>query len=69
MQHSETDAGLTGPHWGEKEQIASAPVPLMTGIAPSQYPEILASEGNPTSYVQADGRYNISSVLIGKKPL
>ena len=68
MQHSETDASPIGPHWGEKEQIASVPIPLMTGIAPSQYPKILASEGNPALYVQADGRNNISSVLIGKKP-
>ena len=51
MQHPETDAGSSGPHWGEKEQIVSAPLPLMTGTTLSQNPEILASEGNPASYV------------------
>ena len=63
MKHLETDTGPSGPHWGEKEQTVSALVPLMTGTASSQYPEILASKGNPPSYVQADGRNNISSVL------
>ena len=65
MKHLETDTGPSGPHWGENEQTGSAPIPLMTGIAPSNYPEILASEGNPASYVQADGKNNISSVLAG----
>ena len=63
MQHLENDTGPSGPYWGDNEQTASVPVPLMTGIAASQYPEILASEGNPTSYVQANGRINISFVL------
>ena len=35
MQHPETDTDPSGPHWGEKEQTASALVPLMTGTAPS----------------------------------
>ena len=65
MQHPETDTGPFDLHWGEKEQNASTPIPLMTGTTPSQYPEILASEGNPASYVQADGRNNISSILDG----
>ena len=63
MQHPETDTSPSGPHWVKKEQTASAHVPLMTGTVPSQNPEILASEGNPASYVQADGRNNISPAL------
>ena len=63
MQHPDTDTDPSGLHWGEKEQIVSAPVPLMTGNMSSQYPEILASEGNPASYVQVDRRNNISYVL------
>ena len=51
MQHPETDTGPFGLHWGKKEQIASTHVPLMIGIAPSQYLEIVASEGNLPSYV------------------
>ena len=35
MQRSETNTGPSGPHWGEKEQTVFAPVPLMTGTAPS----------------------------------
>ena len=65
MSHSEADIGSSSPLWGKKEHIASVHVPLMTGIMPSQNPRILASEGNPASYVQADGSGNISSVLIG----
>ena len=65
MQHPKTDTGPSSPHQGEKEQAGSAPVPLITGTAPSQYPKILASEDNPTSYVQADGKNNISSFLVG----
>ena len=33
MQHPKTDTSPSGPHWGEKEQIASALVPLMAGNA------------------------------------
>ena len=46
----------------------SAPVPLITGTAPAQNPGILASTGNPASYVQADGNGNMSSVLAGQEP-
>ena len=63
MQYPETDTGPSGPHWGEKEQTVSVSVPLMTETASSQYLEILASKGNPASYVQANGRNNISSLL------
>ena len=45
----------------------SASVPLMTGIALSRNPRIPASRGNPTSYVQADGRNNKSSVLLNRE--
>ena len=48
---------------GEKEQTVSVHVPLMTGTVPSQNPRILASKGNPASYVQVDGSNNMSSVL------
>ena len=37
-------------------------IPLMTGTALSRNPGILASGGNPASYVQADGRNKKSSV-------
>ena len=65
MHHLETNTSLSGPYWGEKEQTMSVPLPLMTGIALSQYPEILSSEGNPASYLQANGKNNISFVLAG----
>ena len=68
MQHPKTDIGPSSPHWGEKKQTVSAPVPLMTGIALSQNPGILFSEGNLASYVQADGNGNMSSVLTDWKP-
>ena len=51
MQHPETDVGSSSSHWGEKEQIVSAPVLLMTGTALFQNPGILTSEGNPALYV------------------
>ena len=63
MQHPETDVGSSGPHWGVKEQIVSVLVPLMTRTVPSQNPGICAFEGNPASYVQADGSNNMSSIL------
>ena len=65
MQHPETDTGPSGPHWGEKKQIVSAPVPLMTGTALSQNPGILASKGNSASHVRADGSNNKSSAPSG----
>ena len=45
MQHPGTNDGSSSPHWREREQIASAPVLLMTGISLSENPGILASEG------------------------
>ena len=43
-------------------------VPLMTGTMASQNPGILDSVGNPSLYVQADGRRNKSSALSGSFP-
>ena len=43
----------------------STPVPLITGTAPAQNPEIHTSEGNPASYVQADGNRSMSSATVG----
>ena len=63
MQHPETEASSSSPHWGEKEQTVFAPVLLMAGTMLSQNLGILASKGNPASYVQADGRNNMSFVL------
>ena len=65
MSHSEDDTGFSGPHWGKKEHTASVHAPLMTETVSSQNPRIFAYEGNPASYVQANGSGNISSVLIG----
>ena len=65
MQHPRTDTGSSDPYWGVEEQTVSAPVPLMTGTASAQNPEIHASMGNPVSYAQADGNRNMSSVLAG----
>ena len=61
MQHLETDTGPFGPHWGEKEQTASALVPLMTKNVPSHNSGILAYVDNPVSYAQADGNDSMSS--------
>ena len=63
MQHPETDTGPSSPHWGEKEQTVSTPVPLMIGTALSHNSGILASESNPASYVKDDDSNNISSAL------
>ena len=65
MLHLGTDIGSSGACWGKKEHTASVHVPLMTETMPSQNPGILASEGNPASYVQADGNGNMSLVLTG----
>ena len=65
MPHSEADTGSFGPCWGKKEHIASMHVLLMTGTVLSQNPGILASEGNPASYIQAYGNGNMSSVMTG----
>ena len=63
MQHPGTDTSSSCPHWGEKEQIVFVHIPLMTGIVLSHNLGILASKGNPASYVQVDGSNNMSSVL------
>ena len=46
----------------------SAHVPLMTRTEVSRIPGILTSKGNPTSYVQVDGRNNMSYVLTDLEP-
>ena len=63
MPHSEVDIGPFGPCWGRKELIASVQVPPMTGTEVSCSLGILASVGNPASYVKDDGNGNKSSVL------
>ena len=65
MQHLGTDTGSSGQQWGKKEHTASVHVLLMTGTVQSQNHGILASEGNPASYIQADDNENMSSVLTG----
>ena len=59
------ETGSSDPHWSEKEQPESAPVPLMTRPASAQNLGILASVGNPSSYVQADGNKSMSSAMAG----
>ena len=68
MQHLGNDIGPSSPHWGEKEQTMSTPVPLMTGTAVSRISRILASVGNLVSHVRVDGNGNMSSVLTNWKP-
>ena len=46
----------------------STPVPLITGTKLSRNLGILASRGNPASYVPADDRSNKSSVLPDREP-
>ena len=65
IQHPGTGTDSSNPDWGVEEQTVSAPVPLMTGTALAQNPEIHASMGNPVSYAQADGNRNMSLVLAG----
>ena len=65
MKHPETDTGHSSPHWGEKEQIMSAPIPLMIGTALSHNSGILASMDNPVSFAQADGNSSMSYVSSG----
>ena len=43
----------------------SVHVPLMTGTMLSHNPRIPTFEGNPASYVEADGSNNMSSVMSG----
>ena len=59
MQHLWTDTSSSGLHRGEKEHTASVHIPLMTGTEVSHDPKIPAFEGNPASYVQADGNGNM----------
>ena len=61
MQHLETDTGPSGPHWGEKEQIMSAPTLLMIGTALSHNSGIPTSVDNPVSCAQADDNDSMSS--------
>ena len=61
MQHLETGTDPTSPHWGEKEQTVSAPVPLMTRTEVSHIPGILASTGNLISHVRFYDSNNMSS--------
>ena len=68
MQHPRTDIGSPGPCYGKEEQTTSAHIPLTTGAVVSHNSRILASTGNPTSYVQTDGNGNMSSVLAGQDP-
>ena len=63
VHHPGTDTGSSDPHSGVEEQTVSAPVPLMTGTASVQNPEIHASAGKPVLYAQAGGNRNMSSVL------
>ena len=65
MQHLETDNSPSGPHWGEKEQTMSAPVPLMTGTTLSHNSGIPTSVDNPVSCAQADGNGSMSSAQSG----
>ena len=46
----------------------STHIPLTTGAVVSHNSRILASAGNPTSYVQTDGNGNMSSILAGQDP-
>ena len=68
MQHPGTDISSLGPCWGKEEQIAFAHVPLTTRAMVSHNSGILASVGNPASYVQADGNGNMSFVMAGQEP-
>ena len=65
MQHPGTDTGSFGSYWGEEEHTASVHISLMTGTEASHDLEILASEGNPASYVQADGNGNMLLAQTG----
>ena len=65
MQHPGTDTISPGPCWGKEEQTTSAHVPLTTGVLVSHNSNIPTSEGNPASYVQANGSNNMSSAPYG----
>ena len=68
MQHPVTDTGPSGLYWVEKEQIVSAPVPLMTGTTLSHNSGIPASMDNPVSCAQADDNGSMSSIPSSYKP-
>ena len=59
MQHPKIDTGSSSPHRREKEHTTSVHVPLMIATEASHGPKIPASEGSPTSHVQADGNDNM----------
>ena len=65
VQHLGTDIGSPGPCWGKEEQTASKQIPLTTGAVASHNSKILTFEGNPASYVQADGSGSMSSAPFG----
>ena len=46
----------------------SAPIPQLIGTALSRNPGILASGGNPASYVRVVDNGNMSPILRGWKP-
>ena len=68
VQHPGTDTSSSDLYWGVEEQSVSVPVPLMTRIALSRNPGILASRGNLASYVQDDGRNNKPPVPLDWEP-
>ena len=65
MEHPETDTSPFGPHWGEKKQTVSTPVPLMTRIALSHNSEIFASVDNLIACAQVDGNGSMSYAPSG----
>ena len=65
MRYPRTDIGSLCPCWGKDEQPVAEHVPLMTRIELSHNSEILGFDGNPASYVQADGSGSMSSALSG----
>ena len=65
MHHPKTDTSLSSPHWGEKEQIVSTPIPLITGTMLPHNSGIPASVDNPVSFAQADGNSSMSYVWSG----
>ena len=64
MPHLETDTGPSRPHWDEKKQIVSAPVPLMTRTEVSRILGIPASAGNLVSHIRANDNGNMSSYVL-----
>ena len=68
MPHPETDTGPSVPHWGEKEQTVSVPIPLMNRTEVSHIPRIPVYARNLVLHVWADGNGNMSSVLMIGSP-